>query len=125
MSGGAPGLAGCRVLMVEDEALQSMLVRALLEALGCVVVASAARFADAAHKCETLEYDVALLDVNLRGDQTFSIADALRARAQPFVLVTGYGADVLPDRLRDAPLLQKPYRQEELGGALRDALRGR
>lgn len=113
---------GCRVLVVEDEAMLSLMLGELLAGIGCEVVASASRFADAERKCETLAFDVALLDVNLRGEQTFPIAEAMRQRGQAFVLATGYTSTILPESLRASRLLQKPYRTRDLEVALWDAM---
>lgn len=113
---------GCLVLVVEDEAMLSLMLGELLTGIGCEVVASASRFADAERKCETLAFDVALLDVNLRGEQTFPIAEAMRQRGQAFVLATGYTSTILPESLRASPLLQKPYRTRDLEAALWDAM---
>jgi DNA-binding NtrC family response regulator len=118
----ADDLSGCRVLVVEDDGLLSMLLQDLLTEMGCVIVGSAARFEDASRKCEALEFDVVLLDINLRGERTLSIAEALLARHQPFVLATGYGTTMLPESLRASPMLQKPYRKQDLECALWGAL---
>lgn len=118
----ARDLAGCRVLIVEDDAMLSMLLQDLLSALGCEITGTAARFDDAARKCEVLTFDVALLDINLRGERTLPIAEAMQRRGQRFVLTTGYGTTVLPESLRAAPMLQKPYRKQDLESALCGAL---
>jgi hypothetical protein len=39
-----------------------------------------------------LACDIAILDVNLNGQKTFPIAEALSRRGMPFVFATGYGA---------------------------------
>lgn len=119
---GVGKLKGCRVLVVEDEGLLSIMQQEMLADMGCEVVATVARFNDAVHQCETAAFDAVLLDINLRGERTFSIAEGLQARGQVFVLVTGYSTDVLPESLRAVPLLQKPYRREDLATALWDAL---
>ncbi|MGH8146695.1 MAG: response regulator [Rhodanobacteraceae bacterium] len=115
-------LSGCRVLVVEDDAMLSMLLQDLLTEMGCVIAGSASRFEDASHKCGALEFDVALLDINLRGERTLSIAETMLERHQPFILATGYGVTMLPESLRAAPMLQKPYRKQDLECALWDAL---
>jgi hypothetical protein len=37
-------------------------------------------------------FDAAMLDVNLNGDKSFPIADALVARGVPFLFATGMGS---------------------------------
>ena len=115
-------LEGCRVLIVEDDAMISMMLQDLLEDMGCQVVSVASRLGEAQHKSEVDDFDVALLDVNLRGERTFPVAEAMRQRRRPFVLTTGYATTILPDSLRAATLLQKPYRRQDLETALWDAM---
>lgn len=115
-------LEGCRVLVVEDDAMISMMLQDLLVDMGCDVADSASRFQDAASKGEAGDFDVALLDVNLRGEHTFPIAEAMLQRRKPFVMTTGYATTILPESLRAAPLLQKPYRRQDLEAALWNAL---
>lgn len=115
-------LAGCRVLVVEDEALVSMLLQDMLNDMGCHVAGTASRFDEALQKCQTVPFDVALLDINLRGRPIFPLAEALRDRGQCFVLTTGYGESVVPESLRDAIVLQKPYQRVDLERSLRRAL---
>jgi CheY-like chemotaxis protein len=115
-------LTGTRVLLVEDEGVIVMLVARMLESAGCTVVGVAARVNDALDKVANLIFDVALLDVNLAGNVTYPVADALRARGIPFVFATGYGSAALKAELRGAPVLSKPYVIEQLIAALTQAL---
>lgn len=120
---GRNDLAGRRILVVEDEALLSMLLEDLLVGFGCEVVGIAARFDDAMHKVDTLDFDAALLDVNLNGTYSVPIAEKLARRRVPFVLATGYGS-MLPETVPPAPILQKPFDEAALARALQAALRG-
>jgi CheY-like chemotaxis protein len=115
-------LKGQRVLVIEDESAITMLIEDLLADLGCVLVGIVARLAEAAARIETLDYDLAILDVNLNGKQSFTIADRLIAIGKPVVFSTGYGRCVIPERLQHTPILQKPFRQAEFAAALRQAL---
>jgi CheY-like chemotaxis protein len=116
------GLVGRRVLVIEDESLLVMLLEDFLESIGCVVAGVASGFPAALEKAQALSFDVAILDVNLNGRQSFPIAEALVGRNLPFVFATGYGVAALPPALRDAPVLQKPFQQRQLEQALRQAL---
>jgi len=115
-------LAGRRVLVVEDEYMVTMLLQDLLEQIGCEVAGAASRLGEAIDKADTLAFDVAILDVNLNGESTFSLADTLLGRGRALVFATGYGAASLPPNLRSLPILQKPFQQEELAEALSQAL---
>src|SRR5689334_1216651 len=100
-------LVGRRVLVVEDESLVTMLLQDTLADIGCEVVGSASRFNDAVAKASSLDFDIAILDVNLNGDQTFPIAEALVQRGAAFVFATGYGERSVPRDLHNVPILQK------------------
>jgi DNA-binding response OmpR family regulator len=116
-------LAGRRVFLVEDEALVAMMFEDYLLELGCEIAGTASRFQNAMEKAQSLSFDVAVLDVNLAGEQTFPIAELLASRHIPFMFATGYGASGVPTHLRDAPVVQKPFRLRDLESALHAALR--
>lgn len=116
------GLAGRRVLVIEDEPLVTMLLEDELAEIGCEIVGLASQFPDAMAKAMSLSFDVAILDLNLEGRQTFPIAEALLDRGIPFVLETGYGTASLPEPLKAVPVLNKPFGRRQLETALRAAL---
>jgi CheY-like chemotaxis protein len=62
--------------------------------------------------------DAAVLDINLNGQTSYQVADALAARGLPFVFSTGYAKDRLSKDYGDVPVLQKPFHRFELGQAL-------
>ena len=105
----AAALGGMRVLVVEDEGLIAMDLAATLRRAGCTVVGPARRVAHALRHVADDAPDVAILDVNLAGEPVFPVADALAERGVPFTFLSGYGRNMLPERLRDRPLLGKPY----------------
>ncbi len=111
-------LAGLRVLLVEDEMLVAWLLQDMLADLGCAVVGPAARVAQALAMVEAETFDAAVLDVNLNGQTSYAIADALTARGVPFVFSTGYAKDRLAEPYRSLMVLQKPFHEDELGAAL-------
>lgn len=104
-----------RVLVVEDEAMVSMLIEDMLDDLGYEVAAVAARLEAAREAAETASFDLAIVDLNLAGRATYPVADRLAARRIPFAFVTGYGATGLQPEYSDVPVLQKPFRTEDLG----------
>jgi CheY-like chemotaxis protein len=118
----ATGVGGRRVLVVEDESMVSMLLEDFLADLGYVVVAVASRLNEALEKASSLTFDVAILDVNLNGKQTFPVAEALRASGRAIVFATGYGETTVPLEFRSVPILQKPFQQHDLERALRMAV---
>lgn len=115
-------LQGTRVLIVEDDAIIAMMVEDMLSEMGCEIVATAARLDVAVEKARTLDLDLAMLDVNLDGRETFPVAEILTERGVPFVFSTGYGAHVTAGRFERAPTLQKPYETRALEQAVIRAL---
>jgi DNA-binding response OmpR family regulator len=125
MASGSGELTGKRVLIVEDEALVTMLIEDALAELGCEVAGIASRFDDALAKAQSLPFDVAILDVNLDGHRSFPIAEALARRGVAFLFATGYGMAGLPAGATGAPVLEKPFRLQDLRDALEAALKPR
>jgi len=111
-----------RVLVVEDEYLIRMLLEEMLADLGYTVTAAVGSIAEAREHAVNGNFDAAILDVNLDGQEIFPVADMLAERSLPFVFVTGYGERSLPDRYRERPALQKPFQAEQLNAALADLL---
>jgi CheY-like chemotaxis protein len=110
--------SGRRVLLVEDEPIVAWLLKDMLVDLGCSVVGPAADVNQALAMIDAESIDVAVLDVNLRGQMSYPIADVLVARGVPFVFSTGYDKDRLLDGYRTFPALQKPFHRSDLGDTL-------
>jgi CheY-like chemotaxis protein len=110
--------SGRRVLLVEDEMLVVWLLEDMLADLGCTVIGPASSVNQALAMIDTEVIDAVVLDVNLNGQVSYPIADALAARGVPFVFSTGYDKDALLDGYRTFPVLQKPIQRSELSDAL-------
>jgi CheY-like chemotaxis protein len=107
-------LSGRRVLVVEDEMMILMIIEDMLAELGCESVTAAAAVDQALALIETEVFDAAMLDMNLNGNKSHDVADALAARGVPFVFSTGYSALDMRDGYRKRPVLKKPFPYEEL-----------
>ena len=116
------GSAARRVLVVEDDVMIRMLIEDMLADLGFAVAAEAAKVHEALAAVKSADIDVAILDVNLGGETTGPVAEALAARGTPFVFATGYGEHTLPEQFRDRPLLKKPFQIDGLKRMLESAL---
>jgi DNA-binding response OmpR family regulator len=103
-----------RILLVEDEPLVAMMITDMAEDAGHKVVATAARLAEALPVASEGEIDVAILDVNLNGERTFPVAEALRARGVPVIFSTGYGAESLGLDWAHSLVLAKPFQPHDL-----------
>lgn len=115
-------LKGRRVLVVEDDPMVAMLLVDMLDAIGCETVAVASHLEEALEKAQCLSFDLAILDVNLAGANTFRVAEILSKRAIGFVFATGYGNVHLHADLANAPVLQKPFGERDVARALRRAI---
>lgn len=111
-----------RVLVVEDEVIIGMLIEDMLSELGHEVAAISTHLEEALRLARTSEIDFAVLDVNLNGQRSFPVADALRHRGIPFIFATGYGSKILQPPYRGATTLQKPFELEDLRRALSTVL---
>jgi CheY-like chemotaxis protein len=103
-----------RVFLVEDEVLIAMLLEDMVVALGHEVAVGAANLDEAIAVAQTGAFDLALVDLNLGGKLTYPVADILKGRGVPFAFVTGYGSAGILAAYSDAPVLEKPFRQEHL-----------
>lgn len=112
----ATGASRC-VLLVEDEIMISMMLEDRLEQNGYRVLA-VANLADALQLVREESIDVAVLDINLNGEASFPVADALRERGIAFAFTSGYGIEGLPPEYRAEAILQKPYDTKALLGVL-------
>ena len=111
------------ILVVEDEPLIAMLLADLLEELGCTIAAQASSVAEGLDRANDTSFDAAILDVNLRGQPVWPLADALQEKGVRFVLATGYDGCQTQRRYPSAVFLAKPYALQNLQQAL-EALKG-
>ena len=118
----ARGLAGLRVLVVEDASPVGMLAEGLLDQLGCNMVGLVSNVQKALEMAEREKIQLALLDVDLGGEPVYPVAEALQARGIPFVFMSGYGR--LEQPWNNRPIIQKPFELAELKSAIEIALGG-
>jgi CheY-like chemotaxis protein len=111
-------LSGRRVLVVEDELLVLMMVEDMLADLGCESVTTAATVDKALALIDAQIFDVAMLDMNLNGNTSHPVAEALVKRGVPFFYSTGNTGEETRVGYRDRPALKKPFRYEGLADIL-------
>ena len=107
-------LSGCRILVVEDEMLMLTLLEDILADAGCESVTGAATIDQAVALIDGQVFDAATLDIKLNGNDSYPVADALAARAIPFVFATGNSVNDIMDGYRDRAVLRKPFTGEQL-----------
>jgi len=114
-------LRGRRVLVVEDEALISLMLEDVLESAGAVVVGPAATVKTALDLLGEEAIDCAVLDVKLMDGTSVPVAEALAALGIRFVVATG--SDTIPVGYNGAPVLRKVFLPDEVIEAIADILR--
>lgn len=106
-----------RILILEDDPLVGLDLQGLVEDCGHHVIAL----------CETLSLmrsrlsdapDFAFLDIDLPDGKSFDLAGHLVERGVPFAFVSGSRQCEVPEHLRHARFIAKPYG----GAAIRNAL---
>jgi two-component SAPR family response regulator len=119
----AADLGSRRVLVVEDELLLALEIERVLEEAGAAVIGPVATLHQALERIKAEQIDLALLDINLGGQQVFPAAEALVERKIPAVLTTGYSTHVVPDHLRHLQMINKPFDAAALCQTVARALR--
>lgn len=115
-------LEGKRVLIAEDSWHIAFALKTTLEVEGAVVVGPAATLGQAQSLLAEREVDVALVDVNLRGEMAHPLLDALGARGIKVIVLSGYRN--IPDLdTRTVAVLGKPVQTDRLLAAMRTAVR--
>ena len=111
-----------RLMLVEDEALIALMLEDMVEGMGCAVTGVAPRVSLGVSMAESGDFDVAILDVNVAGENVEPVAERLTARGVPFIFATGYGEAGVPLKFRDRPVVAKPFRAEQLEAAIQKAV---
>lgn len=105
-----PAALGCKILLIEDEALIAMQLKLDLEEDGHTVIGPIAHLSEALRTAAESEFDIALIDINLGADNSAPVAEILDRRNVPFAFTTGYNDLIfMPPPLRNYPHLTKPY----------------
>jgi DNA-binding response OmpR family regulator len=97
-----------RVLLVEDEFLLSLVLAADLRAAGYDVLGPCATVAAAMEAAQSESFDGAILDINLKGQLVYPVAEELARRRIPFMFLSGYAHSNMPEPFRARPYLPKP-----------------
>jgi PAS domain S-box-containing protein len=102
------------ILVVEDEPLIGLDIVSTLEKAGARVSGPVGTEKEAIELIERGRFDAALLDANLHGRGVDVIATMLSRRDIPFLFVTGYGKEGLPEAFKQAVALAKPFSEHQL-----------
>jgi CheY-like chemotaxis protein len=117
---GDSGLKGLCVLVVEDSWHVANALKSLLEELGVDVAGPAASLQEAEHLLEAREPQVAIVDINLKGEMAYGLIDTLYSRGIRIVVISGYAVPQVAQS-KVAAVLQKPFSARSLLAVLREA----
>jgi CheY-like chemotaxis protein len=123
MSFAADPWRGLRVLIVEDEYFLAQDLADRFQNLGAEVIGPAGTVAEALRLAKRADIDGAVLDVNLRGERVYPVADLLLQKHTPFVFASGYGGELEPDAYSEVPRCIKPVDFAALTQALASQLK--
>jgi DNA-binding response OmpR family regulator len=116
-------LSGVRVLVVEDDALMAMDLKATLVEAGPVVVGLCQTLDEAMARVDADDFCVVVLDFGLGSDTASPVARRLVRRGVPFILYTGNSRGE-PGLLewRNCSIVEKPASPRALVSAVRTVL---
>lgn len=118
--------SGFRVLVVEDELLIALALEDILTALDFDLCGPVGRVGEAMELVRTRTFDGALLDVNVRGELIYPVAEELLARGVPIIFCSGYSdSTIMPARFRTVPQIAKPYDDQVLTRAMNQTFQAR
>lgn len=124
-----------RVLIVEDDPFVALdlesIVQDALEAMAqdapeaqVHVAPSLADARNVMHAADFHAADFAFLDIDLMDGRVFEIARLLRERSVPFAFVSASARAEVPQALRDAPFIAKPYKVWQIAQSLLEGAPG-
>lgn len=116
-----PSYPSARILLVEDDLHLAGFVEEALIDLG-LEVTHAYSVLDALGQLETVTFDLAVLDVELRDGVIFPVADKLAAANTPYLFASAVYDQLVPVRHQHARFVAKPFHVEELQSAVRELL---
>lgn len=117
-------LSGLKVLVVENDEMNAMLLEMQLQQAGAAILGPTGVVADALRLVKEHAPQAAILDYRLGdGETSEPVAELLTARGIPFVLATGISAEKVPPVFGAGEILTKPYLAEELVHSLAQARR--
>lgn len=114
---GSVGYKGTAFIL-EDEPLILLELRQMLAELRWKVSHFASDIDRGMEIARNEDFDLAILDVNLRGRTSLNVAEILQERQVPVILSTGYSTKTVIDKFPGAILLVKPYLKADLENAL-------
>lgn len=126
MNAQALPLEGRRILLVEDNFGIARSLSLLFKRYGAQIAGPAGTLEDAlAIIAHGVNLDGAVLDINIRDEPVYPVADALHQHGVPMVFVTGYDEAFVSPHYADIPCMLKPWNAERLVQVLAKGIQAR
>lgn len=103
-----------RIFILDDDPLIAMDLALMLEEAGYCVLGPCHSLSEAQETLGKVSPDAAILDVNLGNETSLPVAMQLKERGLPFIILSGYDQQSMPEELRGAPMLSKPFVEKEI-----------
>jgi CheY-like chemotaxis protein len=113
-----------RVLILEDDPFIALDLQAIVESEGHEVVGLFESIAEAQEHLKD-NFDYALLDIDVVGGKSFGIAAELLERQIPFAFVSASRPTEVPQDLRQASFIPKPFEETVILKSIAQAALGR
>ena len=115
----ADALKGRHILVVEDEYFIANDVCRSVASHGGAVVGPVGTLREALDLLDNGQrIDGAVLDINLRGELVYPVAERLEKSGVPYLFLTGYDAHVLPPEYSKVTRCEKPLAMQKVVAAL-------
>jgi DNA-binding NtrC family response regulator len=121
MSQSNPTSESVSILLLEDDLLLAMDMEDHLLQAGFEIIGPFGRIVDALDAIPRNTLTGAIVDLNLHGELSFPVIEALQQRSIPVIVCSGYAE--LPElkaRLKGLPLLAKPWNAQKLNRLIED-----
>jgi light-regulated signal transduction histidine kinase (bacteriophytochrome) len=108
-------------LIVEDSLILAIDMENMLKSIGAKTVEKAASVHQAKARLESFTPDFVILDINLKEEQSFEVAEVLVQKNVLFCFATGYGSEYpVPEQYKEHLVLTKPVDINILRTAIKD-----
>ncbi len=112
-----------RILIVEDDPFIAMdLEMAVSDQFGDRAELIVVESLEDAHRAVASPIYCALLDIDVIGGKTFDVAASLMSKGTPFAFVSGSAPHEVPQALRQARFLRKPFSTRDIANFVSSAL---
>lgn len=102
-------LKGRRILILEENPEVADLLAGMVSSFRCEVLGPVEQIDDAMELISGVTVDAAILDVSIKGEISFVLADELRRKGTPYAFVSGNKTPASIERHAPAPIVTKPY----------------